>query len=94
MDDERTDEIDSLLHMNKDKNKAEVVRKKILQFHLSDIDNVVQAFGSMGWIGRDRLGFSAMFYLCRSMPWLINAGTDHVDASFIYEPSRKLRKIK
>lgn len=102
MDEERTDEIDSLLRMNKGRNKAEVVREKILHFHLSDIDNVVQAFGSMGtstfphgieWIGRDRLGFSAMFYLFRSMPWLINAGTGHVDAYFTYEPSRKLQKI-
>lgn len=97
-------EIELLLAMNKKKRKEDVVRVKILLFHLSNIDNVAHAFGSMNtvvlpsaieWIGRDRQGFLTMFYLFRCMPWLLNTSINHdAYASGTYEPPQKLRKVK
>jgi hypothetical protein len=68
-----------LLHINRNKNKAEVVRTKILKYFLSDGANVGIAFADfamttmptvIGWLGRDYVGFSAMYELFQSMPWL------------------------
>lgn len=73
------DELDVLLAMNKNPDKAEVIRTKLLTFFFSDFDNNGRVFGSMDtsmmpnvveWIGRDRLGRSMMFELCRKMPEL------------------------
>ena len=70
-------ELDSLLEMNSEKDKAQVVRKKLLLYFFSRVDNIGPVFGrmattilpnSMEWIGRDRLGYSTMFEFCRSMP--------------------------
>ena len=71
--------LESLLKMNRNTDKAEVIRTKLLTFIFSDVDNIVRVFGSMDmsmmpdvmeWIGRDRLGRSVMFELCRKMPEL------------------------
>jgi hypothetical protein len=73
------DELDVLLDMNKNPDKVEVIRTKLLTYFFSNADNIVRGFGSvdttvmpnvMEWIGRDRLGYSVMFELCRSMPEL------------------------
>ena len=75
----RNDELESLLKMNRNTDKAEVIRTKLVTFFFSDVDNIGLVFGSMDtsvmpnvmeWIGRDRLGRSVMFELCRSMPEL------------------------
>ena len=83
-------EIQSLLRMNRNKNKAEVVRTKLMKHYFSEASNVERTFASftttmmpdaIGWVGSDRLGFSTMYRLLRSMPWLleskgISIGTD------------------
>ena len=75
----------SLLKMNKDKDKdkARVVRKKLLMYFFSTVDNIGLVFGRMAtsimpnaveWIGRDRRGYRAMFEFCRSVPALFKDG--------------------
>jgi hypothetical protein len=74
----RDTELDSLLELNKDKDKAQVVRKKLLLYFFSNVDNIGCEFGcDVGhahcylWnIGRDRLGYPAMFEFCRRVPEL------------------------
>ena len=72
-------DLDLLLDMNKDDDKNAVFRKKLLVHFFSDIDNIGRTFGTMNtaiipnaieWIGRDALGYSVMFDLCRGMPEL------------------------
>ena len=74
-----TRELDSLLELNEDTDKVQVVRTKLLIYFYSDVDNFGPVFGrmettilpnAMEWIGRDRLGYSAMFEFCRSVPAL------------------------
>ncbi len=66
--------------MNLCVNKSDVARKKILIRHFADEGNCVHTFGTMtvqvlptalSFIGRDRLGYSLLHSLLRSMPWLI-----------------------
>jgi len=66
-----------LLEINNGKNKAEVVRTKILQFYFSDVANIRPAFDgvamsvlptAIAWIDRDQLGFSTLYFLLRDMP--------------------------
>ena len=66
------DELDTLLGINKNENKSEVVRKKLLMYSMLDKGTVGNVFGQMAeslmpcvieWIGRDRPGFEAMYYL-------------------------------
>lgn len=68
--------LSSLLSMNRNENKEEVVRQKIVVHYLSDMETSGHVFGSIpeatlptaiGWIGRDRHGYSAMFCLVRNM---------------------------
>jgi Ran GTPase-activating protein (RanGAP) involved in mRNA processing and transport len=68
----------TLLDMNKNTDKGEVIRKKLITYFFSDVESI---FGSMDtsimpnvmeWIGRDRLGYSVMFAICRSVPTLLN----------------------
>ena len=75
----RDTQLDSLLELNKDKDKAQVVRKKLLLYFFSNVDNIGCEFGCMAtsvmpiameWIGRDRLGYPAMFEFCRRVPEL------------------------
>ena len=73
--------IAALLHINRNKNKAEVVRTKILIYFFSEGANVGTAFADFAmmmmpnvieWLGRDYAGLSAMYELVRSMPCLLN----------------------
>ena len=100
---EHLDELDSLLELNKDENKAAVVRKKILTSSVINEDTVGHEFGHMPvavfpslieWIGRDRLGYSAMHCLVQSFPSLFGhlTGPD-ADDSVTLESPRKLRKV-
>ena len=68
--------LDLLLTVNGIENKEEVVRQKIVVHYLSDMETSGHIFGSMpettlptaiGWIGRDRDGYSAMFNLVCNM---------------------------
>jgi hypothetical protein len=78
------DDVRSLFRMNFNTNKSEVARRKVLLYHLSDIDSIGLVFGPMAetilpnaisWIGRDRVGLSVMFNLLRSKPSLIPKNT-------------------
>ena len=78
-------ELVSLLHMNANGNKAEVVRQKILQYHfLSGGDINAEQFIDMemavlphaiSWIGRDDIGQPLLYSLFQSMPFLFDS--DH-----------------
>ncbi|KAL3771393.1 hypothetical protein ACHAWU_004666 [Discostella pseudostelligera] len=71
---------DTLCHLfetNSNKNKAEVVRTKILEFYFSDVANIRPAMDgvamsvlptAIAWIAIDRLGFSTLYYLLHDMP--------------------------
>ncbi len=70
----------TLLDINKCTDKGEVIRKKLLTYFFSDVEKIGRIFGSMDtsimpnvveWIGRDRLGYSLMFAICRSVPTLL-----------------------
>ena len=78
------DDVRSIFRMNFNTNKSDVARRKVLLYHLSDIDSIGLVFGPMAetmlpiaisWIGRDRVGLSAMFNLLRSKPSLIPMNT-------------------
>ena len=95
------DELDSLLIMNKLEDKSEVVRRKLLMSCLLNKDTVGHVFGPMPattlpsvveWIGRDQLGFSAMYCLVQNIPSLL----EYQDAqnSETLESPRKLRKVE
>jgi hypothetical protein len=73
-------ELATLLKLNMGKYKAEVARKKILMYSVLDEEAVCHVFAPMAttvlptaieWIGRDRLGFSAMYYLVQNVPSLL-----------------------
>jgi Ran GTPase-activating protein (RanGAP) involved in mRNA processing and transport len=105
--DDETDhpsELDSLLELNENKDKAEVVREKMLTSSVINEGTVGYEFGStpvavfpslMEWIGRDRLGYSAMHCLVQSFPSLLGhlTGPD-ADDSVLLESPRKLRKVE
>lgn len=78
----RPRELDSMLELNSNANKGEVVHQKIVTFYLSDTETAGRVFGSMSVtilptaiasIGRDRNGYSAIFHLLRSMPSMIGS---------------------
>ena len=69
----------SLMKLNKDENKGEVVRQKIIHYHfLNGNKNIEEFVGmdlnilphAMGWIGRNDTGRSLSYQLVRSMPSL------------------------
>ena len=93
--------VQSLLDMNREKNKAEVVRSKILRFFFIDADTVERTFAdvgtammpdAIGCLGRDRLGFSTLYLLLRSMPWLFISVVPNASCSV--EPPTKLQKLE
>lgn len=94
----------SLLNLNRNKNKAEVIRAKILKYFFSNGATVGPAFAdaattimplAIGWIGSDCLGLSAMYHLVQSMPWLIKVkAVPGSNGSAAVEPPRKTRKVK
>ena len=83
-DDRFPTELATLFELNKGNDNAEVARKKILVYSGLDEETVCNAFAPMSttllptaieWIGRDRLGFSAMYYLVQNVPTLLEQGT-------------------
>ena len=77
-------ELETLLELNKGRYKAGVARTKIMLCSVLDEETVCHVFAPMAttvlptaieWIGRDRLGFSAMFCLVHNMPSLFEHGT-------------------
>jgi hypothetical protein len=106
------DVLRSILKINSYKDKAEVIRMKILKYFFtdgaiagcgiySDGANVERTFANfttkmmphaIGWIGRDCLGYSAMYHLFRCMPWLIDSGANHIP--FAQERTPRKRKIE
>ena len=99
-DDRFPTELATLLELNKGKDKAEVARKKILLFSGLDEETVCNVFVPMSttlvptaieWIGRDRLGFSAMYYLVQNVPTLLEYGTiaGSFDSAALESPSKR-----
>jgi hypothetical protein len=93
--------IQSLLRMNRNKNKAEVVRTKLMKHYFSKASNVEQTFANftttmmpdaIGWVGSDRLGFSTMYRLIGSTPWLLESKHNPI-ATVTVEPPAKFRKV-
>lgn len=87
-------ELDSLLEINKDKDKAQVVRTKLLLYFFIRVDNTGRVFGQletslmpnvMEWIGRDCLGYSAMYELCRIVPELFTQVHDSIRMEYRQE---------
>ena len=80
-----TDDLQSYLELNKNKDKVEVARQKILQTHFSggvDDSSNIQEFldmdlnimpAAMEWIGRDVCGLSTMYNLMRRLPDLFDS---------------------
>ena len=92
--------VESLLIMNREKNKTEVIRNKVLKFFFTDTDSLERTYADVvmmvmpdviGWIGRDCLGFSTMYVLLHSMPWCINIGANYVPLAA--EPPAKVCKV-
>jgi hypothetical protein len=72
---EEWDNVSSLLEMNKQSNKSEVARKKILR--TVNIHTFVHMRESMlpfaiEWVGRDDLGFSLMYFVVQELPTLLD----------------------
>ena len=61
---------------NKNTNKAQVARHKILKYHdkvQTFLDMKLQELPySISWMGRDNFGLPLLFKLCLSMPWLFD----------------------
>jgi hypothetical protein len=110
-DAQRSNELVAFLELNKGKNKTEVIRKKLLLSSVLDDNTIGIAFGPMPaavfpsvieFIGRDRLGYSAMYALIQSFPSLLEyliedaSGDDSDDAddAVTAEPPTKLRKVE
>lgn len=75
------EEIHTMLSMNKNPNKAEVARKKILMYHFSKGNSGINALTclhetvlphAIEWMGRDELGYSSMFRFVQSLPMLFD----------------------
>jgi len=75
------EEVVSLLTMNRNEDKSEVARQKILNHHFLARGNNANVFSrmpetmmpfSMEWIGRNRLGYSLMYNVVRDNPTLFD----------------------
>jgi len=75
-------ELESLLQLNKNENKVEVVRQKILRYHFCNGSNNIEEFVDMdlgimphaiSWIGKNEAGLSLLYKLCESMPSLFDS---------------------
>ena len=78
----RQEDIKASLSMNKNDDKTQVARQKILRHHFSGERRDISLFATMpetmlpfvtGWIGCDNIGFSLMYAFIRSLPALIDA---------------------
>ena len=75
-----------MLSINDNENKWEVVRTKLLMSEMfAEFNNARKIFGRMEtsimpslikWIGNDRLGFSSMYCLSKTAPWLFQFGSN------------------
>ncbi len=74
-------EIHDLLELNKNPNKSEVARQKILKYYIVKHHADISVFLAMRetslpfaieWIGRDAHGFSAMYNFVRGLPTLFD----------------------
>lgn len=88
----------SLLEMNKNENKAEVARQKILTYHFSEEGKkAIHVFAHMpvttipvaiAWIGRDRIEFTLMYDVVRAVPALFErlagSGQNEEDVNMQY----------
>ena len=81
-----SDDLNKLLRINqrnRGKSKSVVAREKIIKFHmLKDVGIDVNAFvcmelnelpSAISWIGRDTIGFSVLYQLCKSLPCLFES---------------------
>lgn len=75
-------ELDSLVQLNENENKAEVVRQKIIRYHFCNGSNNIEEFVDMdlvimphaiSWIGKNEAGLSLLYKLCQSMPSLFDS---------------------
>ena len=92
-----------MLEINGNENKSEVVRAKLLRSKLfTELDKASRIFGRMEsstmpnvieWIGRYSDGFSAMYNLSKSTPWLFQLGADARVSKTWVEPPTKHRKV-
>ena len=76
-------DIELLLILNWNSNKADVAREKILVFHFHNGSSNFQDFANMdtkalpraiAWIGRDVYGFELLYHVVRCMPSLFDCG--------------------
>lgn len=79
------EELEALLQMNRNENKVEVARRKILRYHFSDGErNMEELVGvnanvlpqAMTWMGRDHHGLSVLFQFAKAIPVLFATGKD------------------
>jgi hypothetical protein len=77
--DDAANDIRGLVRKNLNKDKFAVARQKILDGHFDDLEAIIRIFGQMdvnflpyafSWMGRDRDGFSVMYYCLRYMSWM------------------------
>ena len=70
------------LELNKNEDKAEVVRQKIIKYHFLDGESNIDKFVSMeltelpqaiSWVGRNNTGASLLYKLCKSIPTLFDS---------------------
>jgi len=75
-------DINAYLELNKNENKAEVARQKIIRYHFLNGDSNIDKFVNMelnelpqviSWTGRNDVGLSLLYKLCRSMPALFDS---------------------
>ena len=74
-------ELSSYLKLNRNGNKAEVARQKIIRYHFTNGEDNMQEFADMelgllphalGWMCRNDTGLSLLYQLVRSMPSLFD----------------------
>jgi hypothetical protein len=76
------DQLSPYLDLNKNEDKAEVIRQKIIKYHFLNGEENIQDFVDMelnelpqaiSWLGRNDAGFSLLYKLCRSVPTLFDS---------------------
>lgn len=75
-------DLHAYLELNKNENKSEVVRQKIIKYHFNYGESNIQKFVNMelnelpqviSWTGRNDIGLSLLYKLCRGMPALFDS---------------------
>lgn len=87
------------LALNKNPNKAQVARQKIMMIYFTGEDGEIFIFAEMHenvlptaleWIGRDEIGFSLMYDVVRSLPTLFDVSNNNVS----HKGSNKRSRIR